>query len=348
MAIGRNWSRKNSMQKNDVKLIQVCRKNKVDHSKHSPSALENLPVEVLELIFGHLSHEELGVIAMTTFKFAIIAKGVVWRKTAARFGTWAGERLYCVGEYLDPKSEVPYLNPEEWIRDRRQALENIAKVNDRALMVEDVTDITFGKVVGYTYHPSGLTCGREHSLSSRWHSFHVGCRKGYECEHRSKGECRELSLRQSYAEIGSFVPERSNGIHPDKYWVLLNLTTREYVRNEAIAMSPELIQGPHISPVGFGHLIFSKICFTSGEPPLYGSEWAGHRFKIVPFSKIVGWEKCAEGLIENKLGEPIIWRDISEKAWDDLGRNEVFREMMKEYLEEDDGIERPAWLVSPE
>ncbi|KMP08986.1 hypothetical protein CIRG_08667 [Coccidioides immitis RMSCC 2394] len=84
-------------------------------------------------------------------------------------------------------------------------------------------------------------------------------------------------------------------------WILRNLTTRQFVRAEAIALKPEYIQGPLIKILGFGEVIISKTCWSDhGDTwvnyPVNKGPWAGHSFDVVPLSK---------------LKDGGIWEDIS-------------------------------------
>lgn len=73
----------------------------------------------------------------------------------------------------------------------------------------------------------------------------------------------------------------------DEPWILRNLTKKQFVRAEAIALKPEFIHGPDIDVIGFGEVLLMRICWSSA--PAVGIEdptnicrgvWAGHRFDI--------------------------------------------------------------------
>ncbi|WEW61113.1 hypothetical protein PRK78_006602 [Emydomyces testavorans] len=74
-------------------------------------------------------------------------------------------------------------------------------------------------------------------------------------------------------------------------WILRNLTTREFVRAEEIALKPEYIRGPLIKVLGFAEVIISKTCFsdlgnTWVNYPVNKGPWAGHSFDVIPISKL--------------------------------------------------------------
>ncbi|KAL7271154.1 hypothetical protein RUND412_006104, partial [Rhizina undulata] len=58
-------------------------------------------------------------------------------------------------------------------------------------------------------------------------------------------------------------PEFSMFYPGNRHWILRNLTTREYVRSESIALKPEYIHGPKIDFLGFGQVVLSRICWSS-------------------------------------------------------------------------------------
>lgn len=111
----------------------------------------------------------------------------------------------------------------------------------------------------------------------------------------------------------------------DRAWVLRNLTKREYVRAEALALYPDECQGPFVGVPGvrpgLGEVVMSRIVWSSdiSDECYYGEGitrgvWAGDRFDI----RAVGTVDL-EG--DNEFDEP--WKDVSTevacetlRAWD--------------------------------
>jgi hypothetical protein len=97
----------------------------------------------------------------------------------------------------------------------------------------------------------------------------------------------------------------------DRNWVLRNLTTKEFVHTEDIALSPGYVEGPFVKGVGFGELVLTRICWSTTtrcghlditwpHPNLDMSTdrgvWVGHRFDITMQDKVSeadGWEKVS-------------------------------------------------------
>ncbi|MCJ1478847.1 hypothetical protein MMC13_007531 [Lambiella insularis] len=117
----------------------------------------------------------------------------------------------------------------------------------------------------------------------------------------------------------------------DKAWILRNLTTHEYVRSEAIALSPKYIHGPHIEHLGFGGVVLSRICFSSDSsgsrrPGMTRGVWTGHRFDITTFER---HEQSVQG--------DAVWKDISEKVGKEtleLWKNEYHGHCWPEILQD--------------
>lgn len=95
----------------------------------------------------------------------------------------------------------------------------------------------------------------------------------------------------------------------DQPWILRNLTTKQFVRAEAIALKPEFIKGPHIVGLGFGEVFLSCICWTSAaldieNPTNIGRGiWAGHCFDITTHTRH-----------ERKTTGDGEWTDISDEV----------------------------------
>lgn len=116
-------------------------------------------------------------------------------------------------------------------------------------------------------------------------------------------------------------------------WILRNLTTKQLVRSEAIALSPDYIHGPCIDVIGFGEVVVSRICWSSSSSISMGDTinisrgvWAGHCFDITTLSRHEAERDAAEwsdvsdevvkeiaGIWESEYG--VEWRDIACKDW---------------------------------
>ncbi|KAH6960087.1 hypothetical protein BKA56DRAFT_600472 [Ilyonectria sp. MPI-CAGE-AT-0026] len=90
---------------------------------------------------------------------------------------------------------------------------------------------------------------------------------------------------------GTYFPE-------DQPWIFRNLTTREFVRSEAIALKTEFIRGPNIDVWGFGEIVTSRICWStsssvsmSDTTNISKGVWTGHCFGITTLARYEGETK---------------------------------------------------------
>ncbi|OAQ67724.1 hypothetical protein VFPPC_04078 [Pochonia chlamydosporia 170] len=99
-------------------------------------------------------------------------------------------------------------------------------------------------------------------------------------------------------------------------WVLRNLTTKEYVRGDAIALRPDFIHGPFIEGLGFGEVVIMRTAWKHASlmPHPQDGKWAGHCLDIRPW-----------GVREKRTGDNT-WKDVSEEIVKQL--DEVFSERL--------------------
>ena len=100
----------------------------------------------------------------------------------------------------------------------------------------------------------------------------------------------------------------------DQPWILRNLTTQEYVRFEAIAIKPEYIHGPNIDVLGFGEVVWSRVCWSTETDcsmdytdKIHRGLWAGHRFDITTL------DRHKQGSLKGTE-----WKDVSEEVADEV------------------------------
>lgn len=193
---------------------------------------------------------------------------------------WAGERIICVSDESDPRDFPPGLLSADELADLAQLI--------REHHIDTFAIDNIWKKTG------------SRSLSQR-------------LEDRFK----ELETNQPMSEA-----DRSDimmGLKPDilefyprdQPWILRNLTMKEYVRGEVIALRESFIHGPQIDILGFSEVLISRISWSSRPinvehgGNLCRGKWAGHRFDIVPLT-------CVQ------KGASQGWTDVS---------NDILREM---------------------
>ncbi|KAI0404578.1 hypothetical protein F4802DRAFT_615457 [Xylaria palmicola] len=214
---------------------------------------------------------------------------------ASIFGRWAGENIVCVGEDVEPNDYPSGLFSDEVLEVMRQWTmddsdeSNMEIVGSRPFTIADFGDPHVSKAMKLAIP-----------------SFH---REWLELR------CFKRGLREDpgYLHIQPYLywPNykcREAYFPTDQQWPLRNLTTKEIVHSNAIALSP--IEGPHIRFFGFGDVVMWRICWSGS--PVWGLPdnttrgiWAGHCLDITTLS----------GHEAETRGEE--WRDVS---------NEVMRE----------------------
>ncbi|KAI1110108.1 hypothetical protein F5Y14DRAFT_466139 [Nemania sp. NC0429] len=126
---------------------------------------------------------------------------------------------------------------------------------------------------------------------------------------KSLGESKDPAV----AARGWWIMPRESTFFPrDQPWILRNLTTKEFVRAEAIAIKPEYVRGPDILVVGFGEVIMFRTCWSSARSNVYLANntkygrpwgvWAGHRLDITTRARHESGKDSAE------------WRDVSDEV----------------------------------
>ncbi|KAJ5116656.1 hypothetical protein N7456_001004 [Penicillium angulare] len=194
---------------------------------------------------------------------------------------WAGERIMCVSDRIDPRDYPPgLLSPTE--------KEDLAELN----RVHNLNTMS----INHTWKKVGET-----SLSQKLQEWF----RKYEAQHPMREADRTEILTGLRPEMLDFYPR-------DQPWILRNLTTNEYVRGEAIALKDAFIHGPHIDVIGFSEVLLSRISWSS-QPVMTGhgrnlshGKWAGHRFDITPLANL------------HSCGGISAWDDVSNELLREL------------------------------
>ncbi|UKZ84818.1 uncharacterized protein TrAFT101_000705 [Trichoderma asperellum] len=240
-----------------------------------PPPLLDLPSELHWRIFQHVGtiQDVLGL-GLAYPSLRGMAQRQLQDHFRLLFGRWANHKIVCVGEYVEAHDYPPGLFSDEELQDISQ-WEHQAYSED----TEETIWIT----------PSTL------------HDFTRSGVSDIQKEPCMRGEIfrlREyLSLRQWCTSAGminiGLRPRSDREFFPtNEPWILRNLTQKQLVRAEAIALKPEFIHGPDINILGFGEVLLSRICWSSS--PAFGIEdptnicrgvWAGHRFDITTLAR---------------------------------------------------------------
>lgn len=246
-----------------------------------PSSLYALPSKVHNLIFGSLDEiEDVLSLSLVNRYFWAVGLTHIEDRIVSSLAPWAGERIICVSDDSDPSDFPPGLLSADEQADLAQLI-RVHHIDTFAI------DNTWKKI-------------GSRSLSQRVEDRF----KKWEAEHPMSEADRTEVLMGLKPEMLEFYPR-------DQPWILRNLTTKEYVRSEVIALKESFIHGPQIDVLGFSEVLISRISWSSRPIDvghgvnLSHGKWAGHRFDIVPLT-------C----VQKSTGQG--WTDVS---------NEILREV---------------------
>lgn len=262
--------------------------------------LLRLPIELLDIIFRNLDIEHVFILGLQSQHFWNVARRHIQAYCASPCGPWAGKGIICVGEYLEPTDYPPNILSESEKNELQKGLSE-SEIWDDVSTDEGSTDFVSGPTNLYSLADARYRQSRE------W-EYSLDCRLiGHAALLKEWNRLPELRTSQICSELrynlSDFYPE-------DQPWVLRNLTTQEYVRSEAIAIKPEYIHGPNIDVLGFGEVVWSRICWSTETDcsmdytdNIHRGIWAGHRFDITT-------------LYRHKQGslEGTEWKDVSEEV----------------------------------
>jgi hypothetical protein len=121
----------------------------------------------------------------------------------------------------------------------------------------------------------------------------------------------------------------------DQRWILRNLTTKQFVHSEAIALKPEFVHGPSISVLGFGEVVKSRICWSISSFPSMSDTanisrgiWAGHHLDITTLARHrnetheVGWSDVRDEVTREIA---VIWESEYGAGWCETFRNKRYQ-----------------------
>ncbi|KAL7894799.1 hypothetical protein HDV64DRAFT_258513 [Trichoderma sp. TUCIM 5745] len=264
----------------------------------------DLPAEVHHLIFDSCDFiEDIICLGLTTRYFWAFAREYLHDYYTPFLGRWAGENIVCVGDYVERGDFPPGLFSVEEANDLRQKTfeEPFDEDDDDDDDDYDLPPVFHPKEPFTLYHFTSPTISDMEKRLNLWSmssDIHLLCRE------RSIYDDAAFRLTSSEMLI-----TESTYFPRDQPWILRNLTTKEYVRSEAIALRPEYIRGPDIDVLGFGEVVLSRICWSTSDSVSMADTsnisrgvWAGHRFDITTVARHRDETKEAD------------WRDVSQEV----------------------------------
>lgn len=276
-----------------------------------PVKFSALPVEVHQLIFAHIELvDDVVCLGTTSRYFWAVSQEYIHNFYTGFLGRWAGKNIVCVGEDVEAGDYPPKLFSET-------EREELWQTSTNKMYTEDYPDGVQFPPVQFTLHhfsyPNVSYIEKDVNFLSESLKLLARC-----------------SARGSYVDVAyligsALLVEESDYWPQDERWVLRNLTTKEFVRAEAVALKPEYIHGPKIDVLGFGEVVMSRICWSSSSSASMSYKgnitrgvWAGHCFDITTLSRHAqetrgkGWKDVSKEVMEEVAG---IWESEYGSDW---------------------------------
>ncbi|QUC21058.1 uncharacterized protein UV8b_05301 [Ustilaginoidea virens] len=283
----------------------------------NPVTLSDLPSEVHRLIFAQLEDVVDAIsLGATNWYFWTFGRERIYQYAMSFFGRWAGHNIVCVGEDVEPDDYPPGLFSAEEQDEFRQRMGPEGDPDDS--WPNDFSDQPF--TLHHFTHPS---VSKMEEVSNLYGKFTM-----------LRGELslyRDAIKDASYsAIIGSDLWAAGNEkayLPEDQQWILRNLTTRQLVRSEAIALKPEFIRGPFVRGLGFAEVLLTRICWSTSDyvgmvdtTRISRGVWAGHCFDITTRTrhedevKLDGerWDDVSDEVAQEMMG---IWGSQDDPNW---------------------------------
>lgn len=267
--------------------------------RKTTTTFSDFPGEIHRLIFAQIEYlVDVINLGATSQYYWTFARECLDQYAISFIGQWAGENIVCVGDYVKPDDYPPGMFTAEE-RDEFRQWVGPADIDDDS--EDDDSDRPFTL---YDFgHPSFYDS--ENSTTPLHNAFF-----------RLIGELRQQYPWETTLPriVQSYLRERSRSndqyLPEDQQWILRNLTTKQFVRAEAIALKPEFIEGPFIRGLGFAEVVLSRICWSSSDSVgmadptnITRGVWAGHCFDITTRTKHEDETKCGQG-----------WEDASDEV----------------------------------
>lgn len=276
-------------------------------SSRTTVTLASLPLEIHHKIFSYVKDiKDIISLGFTSSQLWAAGKEHMHNFYASLYGQLAGKNIVCVGEHVKRGDYPPGLFSA---RERRELNQRLAFISHE----DDYMKEEFGS----------LTMADEFTPFTLWYftSAYEGAYFGVpevsvvEESEEVVAQFSDLGPTEEAAfDILSSEMRVQDELYLPEYqpWILRNLTKKEFVRADAIALRPEFIHGPKIDFLGFGEVVISRICWSSTSSIGLGWEeektnltrgvWAGHRFDITTRSRHDGEAGAEE------------WTDVSEEV----------------------------------
>ncbi|KAJ7505855.1 hypothetical protein B0H11DRAFT_1708027 [Mycena galericulata] len=252
-------------------------------------ALVNLPVETIEEIYSNIDDlPDVFCLSMTCQFLWEIGRQDIYRRVSimAASYSWAGDRIICVGDYLSiedlPANLLTPEEEEEFLMMMPEDEEYPEEDEDHRLYSYPF-DVIGRRRGRFTMHDVLIYHGIYERFAENW---------------------RSLGILRSLCDFEYKTPA------PTESAVLRNLSRHKYVTESALTAWREGVQAKikAVKGVGFGDIVFSRICFSTDpsvsmayDGDIHRVVWAGDRFDLVASDWLEELDNAA-------------WTDVSDEV----------------------------------
>ena len=249
------------------------------HGGNDALAFSDLPSEIHQLVFDYIEFiEDVVCLGLASRYFWTFARDYVHAYYMSFLGRWAGENIVCVGEDVKPCDYPRGLFSAEELDTFQQRKADLC-VPDNDHLEYVLCDEPFS--LRHFTSPSVSVVEEAPDLGAESWRLYSHCRG------RAKQE--DSAFQTTYSEL---VVTMLTYTPRDQPWILRNLTTKQFVRPEAIALKPYYIRGPYIRVLGFGEVVLPRICWSTSSSVgindttnISRGVWAGHCFDITTLAR---------------------------------------------------------------
>ncbi|KAI1113548.1 hypothetical protein F5Y14DRAFT_417570 [Nemania sp. NC0429] len=259
---------------------------------NAPLVFCSLPPEIHRLVFSFIEDiYDVLSLGITSRYFFTIGLECLDNYCASTFGRWAGKNIVCVGDEVQPDDYPPGLF----------SCEELEVLRRRIIHPYEDLESTQPFNLAHFADPGVSEIDESHSL----HGWDTGQKLLCGCVRR------EISWDRAFHHLSRHLwdIEEERYFPAEEPWILRNLTAKQIVRADAIALSPKHIHGPLIDVLGFGEVVLSRVCWSTHKSVsmvdttnISRGVWAGHCFDITTLSRHEAETRGEE------------WTDVSEEV----------------------------------
>ncbi|KAI3335359.1 hypothetical protein F4824DRAFT_500976 [Ustulina deusta] len=209
----------------------------------------NLPTEIHCLVFDYIECiEDVICLGLANEYCWTLAQHHLDNYYMSFLGTWSGKNIVYVRDNVGPNDYPAHLFSAKELDTLRPLRNNVLRGDPKWPYVQCNTPFA----LSHFADPS--VSDIQDFVDPRTEAW----RLLRHCKSLGRGKDPAFAARGQRIILGA-----STYFPKDQPWVLRNLTTKEFVRPEPIAIKPEYIHGTHILVVGFGEVVMLRTCWSS-------------------------------------------------------------------------------------